>query len=304
MGSRKKITKDHWELILDRIKEARCVPFLGAGVNVSRVNPKYEGLRLGGEVAWELKKKTKFTGRDPYNLARVALEFEVNRDRDSLVSALKSILPDTKCQPSPLLNTLAGLPFKLIVSTNYDRLMEQALERHGHQYAPIIQPVEGFANTPETISWFTQLERYEGLLLYKIHGTFHDQGDSPLIITEDDYIQYLTVATVENIGFPNLITKHITPSTLLFLGYSLEDWDFRAIYRGLIKNLNKQQVRQSFAIQKDPPPYLVKYWQKQKETVEIYNIDLYDFAAELETQYVKRYGALPYPMPPTTPEKG
>jgi hypothetical protein len=234
----------------------------------------------------------------------VALEFEVNRgERRSLIDALKSILPDADCEPSPLLETLAGLPFKLIVSTNYDRLMERALEGHDHRYELIVQPVEGFPNTPETHAWFTRLEGdKEVLLFYKIHGTFQDQGLSPLIITEDDYIHFLTVAGVDNIGCPNIIKKHLTPSSLLFLGYGLEDWDFRAIYKNLINNLHRHEIPQSFAIQKDPPDYLVRYWQRQRENVEIYNVDLYDFAGDLERKYVARYGPVPFPTPPAQPE--
>jgi hypothetical protein len=310
MATPRKITDDHWEVILDRIKDSGdvhkkgCVPFLGAAVNISRREPRYDGLRLGAQVALELKKRTRFTGRDPRNLARVALEFQVNRDRAGLIEELKKILPDAECEPSPLLNTLAALPFKLIVSTNYDRLMERALELHGHRYEPIVQPIEGFPNTSETTDWFTRLEGdKEVLLLYKIHGTFQEHGLSPLIVTEDDYIEFLTVAGVENIGCPRLIAKHLTPSTLLFLGYGLEDWDFRAIYKKLINSLHRYEIPQSFAIQKDPPAYLVKYWQKQKENVEIYNVDLYDFAGELEKRYVERHGPLSFPRLPVATEE-
>jgi hypothetical protein len=43
------------------------------------------------------------------------------------MEVLRSILADEQCQPSPLLRTLASIPLKLIVTTNYDRLMERAL---------------------------------------------------------------------------------------------------------------------------------------------------------------------------------
>src|ERR1700692_3240622 len=36
---------------------------------------------------------------------------------------------------------------------------------------------------------------------------------------------------------------------LLFLGYSLEDWDFRTLYRGLIEVLPEDDRRTAFAIQ-------------------------------------------------------
>jgi len=45
----------HWELIVKRIHEGFCVPFLGAGVNVRSAG--YEGLPLGSDVALQLVKR-------------------------------------------------------------------------------------------------------------------------------------------------------------------------------------------------------------------------------------------------------
>jgi hypothetical protein len=46
-----KVGELEMEMIINRIYEGRCVPFLGAGVNVSSKKPKYNGLPLGAEVA-------------------------------------------------------------------------------------------------------------------------------------------------------------------------------------------------------------------------------------------------------------
>ena len=100
---------------------------------------------------------------------------------------------------------------------------------------------EGFEDAPETRERFERLSGYDGLILYKMHGSFLDRLDSeklpPIIVTEDDYIQLLTVVGGKDIGVPRPILRRIIPSTLLFLGYSLEDWDFRTIYKGLIERL-------------------------------------------------------------------
>jgi hypothetical protein len=37
------------------------------------------------------------------------------------------VLDDEDIEPSPLLRTLAALALKLVVTTNYDRLLERAL---------------------------------------------------------------------------------------------------------------------------------------------------------------------------------
>jgi hypothetical protein len=229
------------------------------------------------------------------------LEYEVRTDRAYLLEFLHEVLDDEGIEPSPLLRILAALPLKLVVTTNYDRLLERALEFSQAQFKTLVQPAAGFDDTPDTRKRFESLEQYSGTIVYKIHGTFGDHSAgrdnyhdgylaSPIIITEDDYIDFLTVHEKDSvkIGVPNLIRKNITPSTLLFLGYSLQDWDFRTIYRGLVERLNKHQARKSFAIQHNPPEYWVDYW--ENKGIEIYNMDLYDFAEELSRRYKKKYG--------------
>ena len=82
---------------------------------------------------------------------------------------------------------------------------------------------------------------------------------------------------------PEQIKAKLVYSSLLFLGYSLEDWDFRTLFEALIRDLPPHQRRISFAIQKDPSRFWVKYWEDKK--VVIYNMDLYDFAGQLEARY-------------------
>lgn len=292
------IKTSHMNLIIDRIYEGRCVPFLGAAVNVSDKNRDYAGLPLGVDVAKEFIKEIDFKGRDDRDLARITLQFEFETDRPQLITRLKTILPDQNCNPSPLLRTLANLPLKLIVTTNYDRLMECALKNK--DFKIIVQPHEGFENKPEIQQQFKELALYKGLILYKIHGTFSgnrepknsqaQEDQSTVVITEDDYIKFLTLIDKqeERIGVPKIISSRFTYSTLLFLGYSLEDWDFRTIYKGLIETLPQNQSRKSFAIQKDPSEFWINFW--QKKGVEIYNIDLYDFADQLDKNYKSKFG--------------
>ena len=296
------IKEVHMKLIIERINEGRCVPFLGAAGNVECEKLGYKGLPLGTDIATELVKQISFTGRDPKDLAKVSLEFEFCTDRSFLIKSLKTILPDNECEASPLLKTIARIPFKLIITTNYDRLMERALEDEGREFRVVVQPTDGFDNTSGIQKMLNELIEYEGRIIYKIHGTFNgstrffigqmDENElDSLIVTEDDYIQFLMVMDKQEqkIGIPRQITSKLSYSTLLFLGYSLEDWDFRTIYKGLIESLPKQQARRSFAFQKKPSKFWVEFW--KSKGVEIYDVDLYDFADQLD-KFWKKYGKI------------
>jgi SIR2-like domain len=300
------------------------VPFLGAAANISAGD--YQGLPLGGEVATRLLEK--LVGRqiprleeivkvtwdeewdsrfEPYrdlvqlrasDLARVALHVEVRGGYRTLVDYVESILPDHEREPSRLLHTLARLPFRLIVTTNYDRLMERALKLNKEPRPLVVtQPVNGFTPKQQT-AWQERLAANKKLILYKIHGTFQDQPSgkvahspkrSSILISEEDYIEFLTVVSDKEKGVPPpLIAEKLVDSILLFLGYGLEDWDFRTLFKGLIETLESRDRRMSFAIQRHPSAFWVRYWESKGVT--IYDVDLYDFAEQLETRYLERYG--------------
>lgn len=304
-----KIKDDDWDLIIERIYEkyCGCVPFLGAAVNIKCAG--YEGLPLGAEVnrtlvqrlvkkpvpiLADLAKVTADATLDNFrdltrvaleDLARVSLYFRAKRDEPSLIAHLRDVLPDENREPSKLLKALARRRFELIVTTNYDRLMERALAEIPKPYKPVIQPRKGFSDDARK-ALQNELADFDGTVVYKMHGSFLDDGPKgqkraqDVIITEEQYIEFLTVVGHPEKGIPPLIAEKIKDSTLLFLGYGLADWDFRAMFKGLVENLGESDRRKSFAIQKDPSPFWAEFWEKKQ--VIIYNVDLYEFADELE----------------------
>jgi hypothetical protein len=338
MPAKTKITENDWDLIIERTYQKQCVPFLGAAVNVSNESRGYQGLPIGSKVALRLVEKLlkrqvpvtqwedlaevtakdqqlawpngeykELTRIDLQNLARVALQIATSKDVPQLVDLIRNILPDAPAQvePSPLLQTLATLPLRLIVTTNYDRLMERALD--GKAPYVIVQPTKGFSAKEQKRQQkelakhlTTHKDRLDGTIVYKIHGTFDEvlnpvtgllKENSAIIITEEDYIEFLTVVGKENGSVPNLITQLMVDSTLLFLGYSLEDWDIRTLYKGLIERLDPNMKRKSFAIQRDPSDFWVEYW--DKKGIAIYNVDLYEFSDQLRTRYQQYAAAHP-----------
>jgi hypothetical protein len=316
-----------WTIIQEAVHGGTCVPFLGAGVNADCPRLGYTGLPLGGDVALRLiekllnsdvekeddlasvqivhdkLKKTEWhqdLARLRFkDLPRVALHVQVKskRRRVHLINWLRQILAEDKHEPSKPLHTLATLPFRLIVTTNYDCLMERALDKRAeeshrsHPYLPVVQPIKGFSETEGT-QWTLKLAQWManqvkdpenyGPILYKIHGTL-DGGataagsDGTVIVTEEDYIEFLTVIGKKIEGIPDQIRSLMASSTLLFLGYSLEDWDFRTIYKGLIEDPDQQPL--CYAIQDKCSSFWVDFW--ASKGVAIYNMDVYDFVEQL-----------------------
>jgi len=218
------------------------------------------------------------------DLARVALHLELEARYVALVAYMREIIVEEGIEPAELLNVLARLPFKLIVTTNYDGMLERAFEAQ-QQPAPLVlsQPIAGFAPEDKR-EWQAKLAGEERVI-YKLHGSFDDPTPN-LVVSEDDYIEFLGIAADRELGVPQQIRARIADSVLLFLGYSLEDWDVRTIHKLLIEKAPSRSRNLSFAIQKDPPPFWVRFW--ERKDVIIYNLDVQEFAGLLEQEFVAR----------------
>src|SRR5690242_16510599 len=114
--------------LVQSVKDGRCILFLGAMASAkSPPGCAYSytaGPPSGAELANQLAAKADYKGTDKWNLLRVSQYFEQQKtlglNREELGSAVKAILTTGGILPSPALHMLAGLPFGLILTTNYD----------------------------------------------------------------------------------------------------------------------------------------------------------------------------------------
>lgn len=317
----KQIEPPIWNLLLAAVRQGDCVPFLGAAANVGGEGFEIPtGVKLAKDIVCFL---TGLTGKNPEDLvrldppldshkemlrsgvtdlARVSLHLMDQVGPKDFLDQIRSRVINAESRPSPLLRALAALPFELIVTTNYDYMMEAALEERKRPFYRVVQPLRGFGEK-EGQRINNELQDFDGVRLYKIHGELPPQKDegeddapvagetSPIIITEEDYIQFLTVLREPSRGVPNWIEGKIKSSRFLFLGYGLEDWDFRTLYEGLIAPIPKYLKPVSYAIQWQPPDFWVRYWANRG--VRIYDMDIKEFAAQLKQKYEAAYGELP-----------
>jgi SIR2-like protein len=188
---------------------------------------------------------------------------------------------------------------QLIVTTNYDDLLERAFQTAGEPFDLVSYIAEG-EQRGKFLHWPHQGEarliekpnEYRGLALdqrtviLKIHGAvdrLNPEQDS-YVITEDHYIDYLTRTDISNL-IPATLAAKLRRSHFLFLGYSLRDWNLRVI---LHRIWGAQKLTyKSWAIQLDPQPLDQEFWRKRD--VDILNVRLEDYVATLN----ERIQALP-----------
>jgi hypothetical protein len=283
------------EDIASHIRDGLCVPFFGAAANLT-VEQEYEGLLIGAQLAETLAGDLKDIDTERRNLARVSLILERVVSRPFLIRKVKDLLPDRDRQPSLLLQTMAQLPLDLYITTNYDRLLEKALAHRNPLV--VVQTAGGIDNAEAIDQWIdVQDDAERPPLIYKIHGSFMEpvapgEGEhgakpvdrSQLIITEDDYIDLMTLLSSEAHAVPSVIRRRLTTCLLLFLGYSLEDWDFRALYKVIINGLPDKNFKQAaYSVQREVKDYWKRFWDAQG--VRILEQDIYEFARELRAEF-------------------
>jgi|SRR5882672_724726 len=285
--ARRVLNEADWRLIVKRIHEERCVPFLGAGASVA--GDQEHGLPTAFQLASALARDSGYPGSDKGDLFRVAQYFQMVNDPYELRNFIREQLQKGNNSPTVVHNTLAALPFRYVLTTNFDKLMERAFE--------------DARKTPQVALYQLHGDRVElpmatakDPLVYKLHGTV-DKLDT-MIVTEDDVVDFLSCVIVGDPPLPPVLKKLFEDNSILFIGYGLKDWNIRVLMRAI-----RGQGRKgppdicSFAIQKCPTEMglaqewetCVMYWDK-RENLKCFDMDATEFATQLRQQYRKYYG--------------
>jgi SIR2-like protein len=249
-----------WNILLQRIKNGKCTPFLGAGAC-------FGTLPLGANIAQEWAEKYGYPLKDRDSLIRVAQYMAVTQDvmipKEEIIEQFKKVkLPDGFFKaPDEPHGVLADLPLPVYMTTNYDDFMMKALEsrykdpkREMCRWNKLIkdQPSifgsqPGFKPTPANP------------VVFHFHG--HNEVPESLVLTEDDYLEFLAEITRDPDLLPSRIQEAMKASSFLFIGYSLADWNFRVLFQGLKQRL---QGLLSVAVMLPPPGDSEETRQKEK----------------------------------------
>jgi hypothetical protein len=124
---------------------------------------------------------------------------------------------------------MAALQVNVYVTTGWTNLLEKALEERDRQPVtmtfPWNEPVE--TEVPDV-----QEPTVKCPLVYHLYGRLNDPWS--LVLSEDDYFAWLNAWNLRrNKSVPPSVSKALTARSLLFLGYHLDDWDFRVVFQSI-----------------------------------------------------------------------
>jgi hypothetical protein len=263
------LEEDDWKDLLERIEDKNCAPILGSGALTGGPPQGVEAdgwhfqYPLGASLAQALAKDFCYPLDDCTRIERVTQFISVKRD-PSLAKAriarelAKASPPDFTFVNEPH-RVLAELKLPVYLTSNFDDYLVRALRaaeadvrvsicrwnKHIPQTAPAYHPdrpaqrdfpyvVAQEGLKPGTLAYKPETDAlYEpspaNPLVYHFHG--HSEWPASLVVTEDDYFEFLVNLSKQFSFILPRIQQVFGEGSLLFLGYTLDDWDFRVLFR-------------------------------------------------------------------------
>ncbi len=283
-----------------------------------------------GYAQW-LRQVIAVTGlSDGNSLAGITAYFETVHGRVALLEYLSEAFTVARA-PTPTHRLLAraaracleGRPSTdfLIVTTNYDGMMEQALQEERVRFAALWLPrgrssrqeskmhVEYWdpssgTSAPEPSHYARNLSRLEDgpwVQLFKMHGSltrrFERSGtstaDDGIVVSENDYVGYIT-RMASGRAIPPCAMTLMSSRPFLFLGSSLRDWNVRSVFE-TVRGQRNPGLR-DYVVAAALTEFDLMYFQKMD--IQCIETDLASFTASIDSC---RRGASPASKPPPSP---
>jgi hypothetical protein len=243
---------EKWPALLQSIRAGRCTPVIGPGLLESLT-----GSTRDLACMWAQTYRYPMMA-DREDLPQVAQFLVVNQDtnfpRDELENAMRQTLverfPEAVAgvpaggpidemlvaaaewrQARGLADghaVLAGLPVPIFITTAVDRLLEHSLTKRGKA------PVSGLCawNGDADDGASDGRPDAQKPLVYHLFGRL-DARDS-MVLTEDDHFDFLIGVTSNHELIPVTVRRALADTALLFLGFHMEDWNFRVLFRSIL----------------------------------------------------------------------
>jgi SIR2-like domain len=287
------VTESDWATLMERIQRGRCTPFLGAGA-------AHGSLPLGSDIARGWASEHSYPLPDPHDLARVAqyigIRHDAMRPKELIESAFAQVATPDFADPHEPHRVLADLPLPLYITTNYDDFMIKALRsrnRNAQQEVCRWNDSDEIAKVPSPLlsNPGTPLDAANPVVFH-LHG--HLGVLDSIVLTEDDYLDFLVAISRGPMisrdpcsVLPHQIAQALSGTSLLFIGYALQDWDFRVLHRGLVATRNPSLRRFSVAVQLElsgaAEEYVERYFHKMD--VSVFWGDARAFCTELRQRW-------------------
>ena len=319
-GGSSKEEFDNWESICIKVREGRFFPILGPEIGdelfgatqeqSDRLAEKYQ-FPLAAHERSNLAKVTQFISVDKgreHACEALAIDF-VKRlggvDPGELPGRLQGAVEGCRANPGNAYKLLSAkeLSAPIYLNASYETMLLRVLKAEGKNPEPVFGAWRG-AEVVQKPQPKSPIPTTECPWVYHIFGVF-GKPDS-MVLTEDDFFDYLIASSQLKLLLPALVSK-LMESSLVFLGFRLDDWRFRVLFRLIVTQQGAAALsgrchvgvqinpgEQSVADVNRAIKYITKYFQggnsSNAPSISIYWGSPADFLRQLQKQMVETAG--------------
>jgi hypothetical protein len=312
---------EKWPSLLRHIRRGQCTPILGPGLAEPLVGSRREIARR-----WAETYHFPMAAHACEDLPQVAQYLAVNQDyrflwdelgeylRQEILRRYSEDVPDAP-RDAPLKDLitavgatrrehdsaephriLAQFPLPIYITTDPSNLLTEALISAGKE------PQVEFCRWNDKVEMLPSIYDTEPTyrpdvqrpLVYHLFGRI--QEPDSLVLTEDNYFDYLIGVTSNKDLIPSAVRRAVVSSALLFLGFRMHDWNFRVLFRSIMSREGRSRRGEyaHVAVQIDPEEgrildpnrarrYLESYF--RGEDISIYWGNTENFVRELQSRW-------------------
>jgi hypothetical protein len=252
---------EKWPSLIYKIENSQCTPILGPNLYEKLLGSQQEIARRWAEI---YRYPMKPSERE--SLPQVAQFLTVNQYEEAPYNELANYLKNSirerymeflasqslaerapldqiidkvgaelrKQDPHDPFSILAKMPLPVFITTNLHNLLSSALLEAGKEPQVVLCPWNDEIEAVESVyerepDYQPTLERP---LVYHLFGRLN--VPESMVLTEDHFFDFLIGVTRNRDLIPGPVRRAMTDSALLFLGFQLDDWQFRVLYRSIL----------------------------------------------------------------------
>lgn len=231
---------DHFIQLVDLMAAGAMVPFVGAGISASAGFSSWkEHLRRQGKTAHIAAERIEAL-LDSGAYETVLEEIEAVRGRDVFINEIRDEFSRSLTIPDVVWR-ISELFVDTVITTNYDRLLEQSFET-------------GEAGRVQVINGLNALEQPDPkkITVIKLHGDIREP--KRCILSKYQYDEAYGNGSLNlHKPIPKLLAYHYKNSSLLFLGCSLSNDRTVQVFIKIREDMGEEEeIKQHFSIEQAP----------------------------------------------------